>query len=176
MDLNELKSHLWDAANTLRGSAVDRTDWKGYILPLLFFKRISDVWDEETSEAAELYGDADPQAVLMATGSEVALVMDAAKELQADGIKVSVVSIPNLGLFADQEAEYRDTVLPPSVKCRMAVEAGVGNGWYAFVGAEGSVLSIDHYGESAPAPLLFEKFGFTTERVVSTVKELLAAT
>ena len=55
-----LKSHLWDAANILRGSAVDRTDWKGYILPLLFFKRISDVWDEETAEAAELYGDADP--------------------------------------------------------------------------------------------------------------------
>ena len=60
MDLSELKAHLWDAANTLRGSAVERTDWKGYILPLLFFKRISDVWDEETAEAAELNGDADP--------------------------------------------------------------------------------------------------------------------
>ncbi|OSQ54465.1 hypothetical protein MCRY_21135 [Marivita cryptomonadis] len=58
--LAELKSALWDAANTLRGSAVDRTDWKGYILPLLFFKRISDVWDEETAEAQEIYGDADP--------------------------------------------------------------------------------------------------------------------
>lgn len=55
----ELKSSLWEAANTLRGSAVDRTDWKGYILPLLFFKRISDVWDEETAEAREIYGDAD---------------------------------------------------------------------------------------------------------------------
>jgi len=60
MELSELKTYLWEAANTLRGSAVDRTDWKGYILPLLFFKRISDVWDEETAEAAELYGDADP--------------------------------------------------------------------------------------------------------------------
>ena len=58
--LQELKSHLWECANILRGSAVDRTDWKGYILPLLFFKRISDVWDEETAEAAELYGDEDP--------------------------------------------------------------------------------------------------------------------
>lgn len=56
----QLKSALWDAANTLRGSAVDRTDWKAYILPLLFFKRLSDVWDEETSEAVEIYGDADP--------------------------------------------------------------------------------------------------------------------
>jgi type I restriction-modification system DNA methylase subunit len=59
-EFTDLKSTLWDAANTLRGSAVDRTDWKGYILPLLFFKRISDCWDEETAEAAELYGDADP--------------------------------------------------------------------------------------------------------------------
>ncbi len=57
----QLKSTLWEAANILRGSAVDRTDWKGYILPLLFFKRISDCWDEETAEAAELYGDADPR-------------------------------------------------------------------------------------------------------------------
>ena len=60
MDAVELKSSLWEAANTLRGSAVDRTDWKGYILPLLFFKRISDVWDEETAEAREIYGEADP--------------------------------------------------------------------------------------------------------------------
>ena len=60
MSPSELKSALWDAANTLRGSAVDRTDWKGYILPLLFFKRISDVWDEETAEAQEMYGEADP--------------------------------------------------------------------------------------------------------------------
>ncbi len=60
MNVDELKSALWDAANTLRGSAVDRTDWKGYILPLLFFKRISDVWDEETSEAQETFGEADP--------------------------------------------------------------------------------------------------------------------
>ena len=60
MGPSELKSSLWDAANTLRGSAVDRTDWKGYILPLLFFKRISDVWDEETAEAQEMYGEADP--------------------------------------------------------------------------------------------------------------------
>jgi type I restriction enzyme M protein len=60
VDIAGLKSALWDAANTLRGSAVDRTDWKGYILPLLFFKRISDVWDEETEEARQLYGDADP--------------------------------------------------------------------------------------------------------------------
>jgi transketolase len=122
-----------------------------------------------------LFGDADPQAILIATGSEVSLVMDAARELQAEGLRVSVVSIPCVELFLDQEDAYRDSVLPPSVTCRVAVEAGVGNGWYQFVGSEGSVISMDRYGESAPAPLLFEKFGFTTERVTSTVRELLAA-
>jgi transketolase len=122
-----------------------------------------------------LYGDADPQAILIATGSEVSLVMDAARELQAEGLRVSVVSIPCVELFVDQEDDYRDSVLPPSVTCRVAVEAGVGNGWYQFTGSEGSVISMDRFGESAPAPLLFEKFGFTTERVASTVRELLAA-
>ncbi|MCP4001782.1 MAG: transketolase [Gammaproteobacteria bacterium] len=122
-----------------------------------------------------LYGDADPQAILIATGSEVALVMDAARELQNEGLRVRVVSIPCVELFADQEDDYRDSVLPPSVTCRVAVEAGVGNGWYVYVGSEGSVISMDCFGESAPAPLLFEKFGFTTERVTSTVRELLAA-
>jgi transketolase len=101
--------------------------------------------------------------------------MDAARELQAEGVRVSVVSIPCVELFVDQEDDYRDSVLPPAVTCRVAVEAGVGNGWYQFVGSEGSVISMDRYGESAPAPLLFEKFGFTTERVTATVRELLAA-
>jgi transketolase len=122
-----------------------------------------------------LYGDSDPQAIIIATGSEVALAMDAARELQADGIRVSVVSMPCRSVFADQEADYHDQVLPPDVGCRVAVEAGIGAGWYTLVGSEGSVISIDHYGESAPAGQLFEKYGFTTERVSSTVRELLAA-
>jgi transketolase len=122
-----------------------------------------------------LYGDVDPQAILLATGSEVALAMDSARELQEAGVRVRVVSVPCRELFEEQEADYRDAVLPPAVTCRVAIEAGVGNGWYVFVGSEGSVISMDRYGESAPADLLFEKFGFTTERVTSTVKELLAA-
>jgi transketolase len=121
-----------------------------------------------------LYGDADPQAILLATGSEVALVMEAARELQNEGLRVRVVSVPNRGLFAEQEADYHDEVLPPAVACRVAVEAGVGNGWYQLVGPAGSVISMDSYGESAPAGQLFEKFGFTTERVTATVRELLA--
>jgi transketolase len=100
--------------------------------------------------------------------------MDAARELQSDGLRIRVVSMPCVSLFANQEAEYHDAVLPPEVTCRVAVEAGVGNGWYSIVGGEGSVISMDSFGESAPAPQLFEKYGFTTERVTSTIKELLA--
>jgi len=122
-----------------------------------------------------LYGDANPQAILIATGSEVGLVMDAARELQQEGMRVRVVSMPCVELFADQEDDYRNTVLPPSVSCRVAVEAGVGNGWYPYVGSEGSIISMDRYGGSAPAPQLFEKFGFTVERVSSIVRKLLAA-
>jgi transketolase len=106
-----------------------------------------------------LYGDEDPQAILIATGSEVALAVETAKSLQAEGTRVRVVSMPNVGLFADQDADYHDAVLPPQV----------------IVGAEGSVISIDRYGESAPADQLFEKFGFTVDNIGSTVRELLAA-
>jgi transketolase len=83
--------------------------------------------------------------------------------------------MPCVSLFADQEDEYHDSVLPPEVRCRVAVEAGIGAGWYGIVGSEGSVISMDGYGASAPAEQLFEKYGFTTERVVATVKELLDA-
>jgi transketolase len=121
-----------------------------------------------------LYGDESPQAIIIATGSEVGLAMDAARQLQSDGLRIRVVSMPCVSLFANQEAEYHDAVLPPEVTCRVAVEAGVGNGWYSIVGGEGSVISMDSFGASAPAPQLFEKYGFTTERVTSTVRELLA--
>jgi len=117
----------------------------------------------------------DPQALLIATGSEVDLAVQAAAELAASGVRAQVVSMPSVSRFAAQDADYHDAVLPPQVTCRVAIEAGVENGWLPIVGAEGSVISIDHYGESAPAGQLFEKYGFTTERVVSTVRELLDA-
>jgi len=122
-----------------------------------------------------LYGDDDPQAIIIATGSEIGIAMDAARELQNDGLRVRVVSMPSVSRFADQEAAYHDAVLPPEVGCRVAVEAGVGAGWHAIVGGQGSVISMDSYGESAPAGLLFEKYGFTAERIRTTVQELLAA-
>jgi len=119
--------------------------------------------------------DSDPQVVLIATGSEVGLAMDAADELRAADTRVQVVSMPCVSRFAAQDAAYHDAVLPPAVTCRVAIEAGVENGWLPLVGPQGSVISIDTFGESAPAGQLFEKFGFTVERVVTTARELLTA-
>jgi transketolase len=80
-----------------------------------------------------------------------------------------------VSLFAEQDAGYRDAVLPASVTARVAIEAGVGDGWEKYVGSDGAIIAMEGYGESAPAPDLFDKFGFTIKRITATVKELLAA-
>jgi transketolase len=113
-----------------------------------------------------------PQAVIIATGSEVALAMDAQKALAGEGINVRVVSMPSTNVFDKQDQAYRDSVLPKGVK-RIAVEAGVTSGWYKYVGLDGAVVGIDTFGESAPAPELFKHFGFTVDNVVKTVKSVL---
>ncbi len=115
-----------------------------------------------------------PQVILMASGSEVGLIVEAGKKLAESGVGVRLVSVPSWELFDGQDASYRESVLPPTIKARLAVEAGVGQGWHRFTGDGGGVLSIEHYGASAPGPLLFEKFGFTVENVVAKAKELLA--
>jgi transketolase len=114
-----------------------------------------------------------PDAILLATGSEVALAIDAAKQLNQQGRKVRVVSIPSVDCFDRQDAAYRDSVLPPSVTARIAVEAGVTAYWYRFVGLRGRVVGIDSFGESAPAGDVFKHFGFTVENVVKAVEETL---
>jgi transketolase len=115
-------------------------------------------------------------AVVLATGSEVALALAARAALAQDGINARVVSMPCTSVFDRQDAEYRASVLPAGV-ARVAVEAGVTDGWRKYVGAaddlRGTVVGIDAFGESAPAPVLFKHFGLTTERVVSAVKSLL---
>jgi len=114
-----------------------------------------------------------PQAVIIATGSEVDLAIKAQAALAADGINVRVVSMPSTNVFDKQDQAYKDSVLPRGVN-RVAVEAGVTGGWYKYVGLEGAVVGMDCFGESAPAPELFKHFGFTVENVVSTVKKVLA--
>ena len=113
-----------------------------------------------------------PDAIIIATGSEVALALSAAEQLSAAGKAVRVVSMPSVEVFTAQDAAYRDSVLPPSVTRRVAIEAAASSGWYRFVGLDGKVIGLDRFGESAPAGLLFKEFGFTVDNLVATVNSL----
>ena len=114
-----------------------------------------------------------PDIILIATGSEVALAMSAAEALAEEGIKARVVSMPCTDLFDSQDEEYREQVLPRAVTARVAVEAGVTETWWRYVGSQGRVIGLDRFGESAPAGELFEHFGFSTDNVVAIAKETL---
>ena len=116
---------------------------------------------------------ADARAVIIATGSEVELALNAQKALAEQGIAVNVVSMPSTNVFDQQDAAYRNSVLPANLP-KVAVEAGVTDGWYKYVGLNGKVIGLDRFGESAPAELLFKAFGFTVENVVAAVKSVLA--
>jgi transketolase len=115
-----------------------------------------------------------PRVILIATGSEVGLIVEAQKRLHAEGISARVVSMPSTTRFDRQDQGYRDSVLLPGVR-RVAVEAGISDFWRKYVGLDGGVLGIDRFGESAPAADLFKFFGFTPEAVVATVKRVLGA-
>ncbi len=135
--------------------------------------------DDEQVAAIErggyvLRGQSGPcDAIIIATGSEVSLAMDAAEGLAENDINVRVVSMPNPGRFMAQERIYRESVLPSSCKARVAVEAGVGHYWYPFVGDQGRIIGIERFGASAPASELFELFGLTVTNVSNAVQELL---
>ena len=120
-----------------------------------------------------LHDPAEARAILIATGSEVELAMQAARALAAKGVAVRVVSMPCTDVFERQDSAYRAEVLPRALP-RVAVEAGVTAGWYKYVGLDGAVVGIDTFGESAPAGVLFKHFGFTTEKVVAAVEGVLA--
>ena len=113
-----------------------------------------------------------PAGILIATGSEVNLAVEAQAKLAEEGIDVSVVSMPSFDLFEKQSAEYKESVLPKAVTKRVAIEAAASFGWERYVGKEGKTITIDHFGASAPGGLVLEKFGFTPENVVNTYKSL----
>ncbi|MES9853498.1 MAG: transketolase [Candidatus Thiodiazotropha sp. L084R] len=115
--------------------------------------------------------DGAPEAIVIATGSEVDLAVKAAAD---SGKKVRVVSMPNTSVFDQQDAAYKESVLPAAVTARVAVEAAVTDGWYKYVGINGKVIGIDHFGESAPAGELFKEFGFTAENVIAAINEVTA--
>jgi transketolase len=114
-----------------------------------------------------------PDIILLSSGAEVHLVLGAAEILRKSGIKVRVVNMACFELFESQPAAYKNRVLPPTVERRVAVEAGATLSWYKYVGLKGEVIGLDRFGASAPAKVLFEKFGFTVDNVVKQSQKLL---
>jgi len=114
-----------------------------------------------------------PDAIIIATGSEVELALKAAEQLRTTGKNIRVVSMPSTNIFDAQDAAYRESVLPSAVTKRVAVEAGVTDGWWKYVGTNGKIVGLDRFGESAPAGQLFKEFGFTVENVVKNVEAVL---
>jgi transketolase len=117
-----------------------------------------------------------PELILIATGSEVSLTLSAARKIAENGIKTRVVSLPSWEIFDRQPHEYRDSVLPPTVTARIAVEAGIKLGWEHYVGLSGKIIGMETFGASAPGPVLYEKFGFTADKIIAAAQDLLHRT
>lgn len=161
-------------------AAIERTDGPS----TLIFTRQNLVQQSRTPEQVAairrggyvlLDSDSTPDLIIIATGSEVELAVQAAKTLTADGHAVRVVSMPSTDVFEAQDAAYRQAVLPSSVTKRVAVEAGIVDSWYKYVGLDGKIIGMTSFGESAPAEQLFEYFGITTANVIAAARELLNA-
>ncbi|MFF8355515.1 transketolase [Streptomyces chartreusis] len=134
--------------------------------------------NEDTVRGGYVMFEADggePQVVLIATGSEVHVAVEARERLQADGVPTRVVSMPSVEWFEEQDQGYRDSVLPPAVKARVAIEAGIGLTWHKYVGDAGRIVSLEHFGASADGKVLFREYGFTAENVAAVARESLAA-
>jgi transketolase len=114
-----------------------------------------------------------PQVILLSSGSEVHIAHEAYKKLTADGIKARVVSLPSWEIFEEQDAAYKESVLPAKVTARVSIEAGVTQGWHRYVGSAGTAIGIDHFGASAPYEIIYEKLGLTPEAVINAAKKLL---
>jgi transketolase len=115
----------------------------------------------------------EPDVILIATGSEVQLALEARKKLASQDVRARVVSMPSWELFEEQDRAYRESVLPPSVRARVVVEAGTRFGWERWVGPDGGFVTLERFGASAPADLLFEKLGFTPEVVAAEARATL---
>jgi transketolase len=116
-----------------------------------------------------------PQAVLLATGSEVAVALAAQEKLLAAGVRARVVSMPCWEVFAEQPVEYRESVIPPAVTARVSIEAGTTLGWHRWVGERGVAIGLDRFGASGPGGVLVKQFGFTADNVVRAVTNLVKA-
>jgi len=173
--------HVWRACDAVESAvswqqAIERNDGPS----CLIFSRQGLAHQTRTADQIEAIKkggyilkdcEGTPDAIIIATGSEVELAMGAAEALS--GKKIRVVSMPSTNVFEAQDAAYKESVLPAAVIARVAVEAAVTDGWYKYVGLNGKVVGIDRFGESAPAPELFKYFGFTVDNVVKAVEEVL---
>ena len=119
------------------------------------------------------YGDKDPELILMASGSEVDLIVKAGEKLAGDGINLRLISFPSWELFREHDDSYRNKILPPGISARLAVEAGISQGWHEWVGDQGKIMAVDRYGASAPAGRIYSEFGLTVEAVINNAMELL---
>jgi len=130
------------------------------------------------SKGAYVLAEADngaPDVILLSTGSEVQIALDAREHLKSDGIHARVVSVPCQEWFAEQSAEYRESVLPKAIRARVSIEAGIALTWAPYLGDAGRSISIEHYGASADYKTLYREFGFTTEATVAAAKDSIAA-
>jgi len=119
--------------------------------------------------------DGEPEVILIATGSEVDLAVEAYEQLSEQGHKVRVVSMPSTNVFDIQDSEYKESVLPSKVTRRVAIEAGIADFWYKYIGLNGEIVGMTTFGESAPAGDLYKHFGITAENTVAAAKRLLGA-
>ncbi len=175
--------HVWRPCDAVESvvawqSAVEKQDGPSC---LLFTRQGVQHQDRDSEQINNIYKGAytlidakqTPELIVIATGSEVGIAAEAVKQLNQNGHAVRLVSMPCAELFEQQSADYKNQVLPSDCKKRIAVEAAQGDFWYKYVGLDGRVIAQNTFGESAPGNVLFEHFGFTTERIVDTAKELL---
>jgi transketolase len=175
--------HTWRPCDTVESavawkSAIERSDGP---TSMVFSRQGLPHQDRDAAQVADIARggyvlkacEGTPDAILIATGSEVGLAMSAAERLETAGKQVQVVSMPCTEIFEAQDAAYRESVLPSDVLARVAVEALHADYWYKYVGLDGRIVGMTSFGESAPAGELFKEFGFTVDNVVAAVEDVL---
>jgi len=172
---------VWRPADAVESAvswkaAIERKDGPSTLIfsrqNLPHIPRTAEQLDGITKGAYVLTGEGTPDAIIIATGSEVELALKAAAALKEKGKNIRVVSMPSTNVFDAQDAAYKESVLPAAVTKRVVVEAGVTDAWWKYAGSNGKVIGLDRFGESAPAGQLFKLFGFTVENVVAAVESL----
>jgi transketolase len=177
------RMHTWRPADATESAVA----WKAALArkdgpsSLVFTRQNVNALSRDASQLANIAkgayvisdSDGEPQVILIATGSEVGVAVEAASKLRADKLRVRVVSMPSTSVFDEQDAEYKESVLPLAVSNRVAIEAAAVDYWYKYVGIDGRVVGMTTFGESAPGGKLMQHFGFTAENVVAVVQEML---